>query len=64
MERGTLYQLRNLTNRRNVTKQVKSDANSNKDFLELCSTGYILVSVMTILGMSDIHISSSFGGFS
>ena len=50
MERGTLYQLRNLTNRGNVTKQVKSDVNFNEDFLELCSTGYILVSVMTKLG--------------
>ena len=57
MERDTLYQLRNLINRRNVTRLVKSDVNSNEDFLELCSTGYILVSVKTIHGMSDIHKS-------
>lgn len=35
MERGTLYQLRNLINRRNVIKKVKSDMNACEDFLSL-----------------------------
>ena len=30
MERGTLYQLRYLINRRNVVKKVKSDVNANE----------------------------------
>ena len=59
MEKGTLYQLRNVTNRRNVTKQVKlkSDVNANKVFLELCVTGYILVAVMSFLGMTTVEDS-------
>ena len=55
MERDTLYQLRNLINRRNVTKQAKTDVNANEDFMEVCFTGYILVSVMSLLGMSDLE---------
>ena len=55
MERGTLYQLRNLINQRNVTKQAKTDVNANEDFMEVCFTGYILVSVMSLLGMSDLE---------
>lgn len=55
MERGTLYQLRNLINRRNVTKHPKTDVNSNEDFLEVCLTGYIVVAVMKFLGMTDLH---------
>ena len=54
MERGTLYQLRNLMNRRNVTKEAKSDVNANEDFLQICFTGYILAAVMSALGMEDI----------
>ena len=54
MERGTLYQLRNLINRRNVTKEAKSDVNANEDILQICFTGYILAAVMSALGMEDI----------
>ncbi len=49
MERGTLYQLRNLINRRNVKKLPKSDVNASEDFLEVVVTGYILVAVMSYL---------------
>ena len=51
MERGTLYQLRNLINRRNVGKKVKSDMN---DFFELVVTGHIIACAMQLLGMSAI----------
>lgn len=54
MEKGTLYQLRNLINRRNVTKAVKSDVNSNEDFLEVVVKAYILVAAMDYLGMSAL----------
>ena len=53
MERGTLYQLRNLINRRNVTKKAKSNVNANKDFLEVCITAYIIVAVLDFQGMTD-----------
>ncbi len=52
MERGTLYQLRNLINRRNVKKEVKSDVNAIEDFIEVVTTEYIVSAVMTHLGMS------------
>ena len=39
MERGTLYQLRNLINQRNV-KKVKSDVNANEDFFTLVVTAH------------------------
>ena len=55
MEMGTLYQLRNLLSRRNVTTQPKSDVNANEDFLELVVTGYILTAVLIRLGMSNVH---------
>ena len=55
MERGTLYQLRNLINRRNVTTEVKSNVNANEDFLEIVVTGYVIVTAMKFLGMSSLN---------
>jgi L1 cell adhesion molecule like protein len=54
MKRGTLYQLRNLINRRNVTNKVKSDVNTAEDFFELVVTGHIITSAMELLGMSSV----------
>ena len=54
MERGTLYQLRNLINRRNVTTHPKSDVNASEDFLEVSIISYILAAVMSHLGMSAL----------
>ena len=53
MERGTLYQLRNLIDRRNVKKTPKSDVNASEDFLQVVVIGYILGAVMCYLGMSS-----------
>ena len=55
MERGTLYQLRNLINRRSVVKKVKSNVNACEDFLELVVTGYIVAGAMEVLGMSVVN---------
>lgn len=55
MERGTLFQLRNLINRRNVTKRPKKDVNASEDFLEVIVTGHILTAVMSCLGMSSLN---------
>ena len=54
MERGTLCQLRNLINRRNVTKKPKKNVNAAEDFLEVVITGHILTAVMSCLGMSSL----------
>ena len=55
MERGTLYQLRNLINRQSVVKKVKSDVNACEDFLELVVTGHVVACAMKILGMSAVN---------
>ena len=52
MERGKLYQLRNLINRRSVVKKVDSNVNACEDFLELVVTGYIVACAVEVLGMS------------
>ena len=53
MKRGTLYQLRNLINRRNVVKKAKNDMNACEDF-ELVVTGHVIACAMQLLGMSSI----------
>ena len=50
MERGTMYQLRNLINRRNVVKKVKSDMNACEDFFE----GHVIACAMQLLQMSSV----------
>ena len=52
-EGGTLYQLRNLINRRNVYDP-KNDMNSCEDFFELVTTAHIIVAAMKMFGMSKI----------
>ena len=52
MERGTLFQLRNAINRRNVTQYCKNDVNASEDIFELVVKGHMLVAVMDTLGMS------------
>ena len=59
MERGTLYQLRNGINRRNVTKSCKNNMNACTDFFELVMSGHILVATMDFLGMSSIEDTPS-----
>ena len=61
MERGTLYQLRNLINRRNVVNKVKSDVNAIEAFFELVVTGHIITCAMEVLGMSSIDDVPSSG---
>lgn len=54
MERGTLYQLHNLINGRNVVKKVKKDMNACEDFFELTVTGYVIACAMELLSMSAV----------
>lgn len=61
MERGTLYHIRNVINRRNVSATAKSNVNASEDFLEAVVIAYILAAVMHYLGMSsfdDMPLSS------
>ena len=54
MDRGTMYQIRNLIDRRNVTRKPKSDVNASEDFFEVVVIGYILAAVMCHLGMPTL----------
>jgi L1 cell adhesion molecule like protein len=54
MEPGTLYQLRNLLNRRNVTRKPKINVNAAEDFVEVVTIGHILSAVMRMLKMTSI----------
>ena len=54
MERGTVYQLRNLINRRNVTSKPKTDVNAADDFFEVVVTGYIVSAMMSHLKMKSL----------
>ena len=48
---GTLYQLRNLINRRNITKKPDSNVAASEDFLLTVVEAYIVVAAMEVLEM-------------
>ena len=50
---GTLFQLRNLINRRNVIKDVRNDMNATEDFFKTVLVGHILTAAMQLFGMED-----------
>ena len=43
---GTLYQLRNLINRRNVVGDPKKDMNACEDFFELVTKAHVLAAII------------------
>ena len=51
---GTIYQLRNLINRRNVVTDPKMDMNACEDFFELITNAHILAAAMQKFGMSKL----------
>ena len=53
-EHGTLYQLRNLTDRRNVVKKPKADFNACDDFFQLVVICHVLAAAMEVLRMNSI----------
>ncbi|XP_078590946.1 uncharacterized protein LOC144870520 [Branchiostoma floridae x Branchiostoma japonicum] len=53
-EKGTLFQLRNRFDRRNVTKSTKDSFNPNREFLNFVSSGYLILAVMESLDMSNM----------
>jgi len=54
MDKGTLYQLRNLINRRNVVTDVTKDLTACEDFFILVVEGHILSAAMTMFKMENI----------
>ncbi len=57
MDGGTLYQLRNVINRRNVVSSPDKDVNACVDFFELVTTAHILAAAMQVFGMSSLSDS-------
>ena len=53
-EHGTLYQLRNLINRNDVSKIPKGNFNSCEDFLQIVVTAHILSAACEILDLSNL----------
>ena len=54
MERGTLFNLRNLINRRNVSKKCKENVNAQEEFFVLVVVGHVVAAVLHYLKMSSI----------
>lgn len=53
-DHGTLYQIRNLIQRRNVGKKPKKDFNAHDSFFNLVTTSHILAAAMEVLGMDNL----------
>ena len=51
---GTLFQLRNLLNRKNIGISPKKDVNSHEDFFHLIVDAHVLVPAMEFLGMDSL----------
>lgn len=54
MDGGTLYQLRNLINRRNIKKDPTSDVAASEDFFLLVVEAHIVSAAMTLFGMASL----------
>ena len=55
MEKGTLFQLRNVINRRNVSAKPKANVNAAEDFFEIAVIGYVISTTMSYLQMSSLE---------
>ena len=53
MDGGTLYQLRNVINRRNVVQHPKDNMNAYEEFFLLVAEAHILSAAMTTFEMSS-----------
>ena len=54
-EGGTLYQLRNLIDRRNVIKDVRNDMNATEDFFEAVGISHIIAVTLHDFNMKDVN---------
>lgn len=50
---GTMFQLRNLVNRRNVVADVSKDMNSCEEFLEIIITSHVIATALHVLTAQD-----------
>ena len=52
---GTLFQLRNLINRRNITADVTKDINVSEDFLELMVASHVIAAAVQLVGSNSVE---------
>ena len=55
MDGGTLHQLRNIINRRNVTKDPSGNATASEEFFLLVTEAHILTAAMTVFQMTSLE---------
>ena len=55
-EKGTLYQLRNVINRRNVQTNPKDNVVAANDFLSIITTRHILAATMKLFQMNAVPV--------
>ena len=51
---GTMFQLRNIVNRKNIGKTPKKDVNAHEDFLQQVLESHVLAAAMEYLGMESV----------
>lgn len=59
MDSGTLFQLRNLINRRNIRKDPSSDVNASDDFFRTVTEGHIVSAAMEVFDMTSMDSTPS-----
>ena len=59
MDAGTLFQLREVINRRNVISDVTKDLTACEEFMELVTTAHVLTAAMHVAGASNLTDLSS-----
>ena len=58
-DKGTLYQLRNVVNRKNVGEDPTKDMNAHEDFFNLVTKSHALAAAMELFGMENLEDSPS-----
>ena len=52
---GTIFQLRNVINRKNIGKKPKKDVNAHEDYFQQVVESHVLAAAMEFFGMDDIE---------
>lgn len=55
MDKGSLFQLRNLLGRTHVTKSVKANVFAAEDFLEVVTQGHVLAAALDVRQVSQLE---------
>ena len=56
MDTGTLFQLRNVINRRNVITDVSKDLTACEEFMQLATIAHVMSAAIHIAGVTNMHV--------